>query len=56
MTDQKYFDYLAELRNSGATNMLCAGVYLQRDFGIRSSEAGDIMLRWIKSFEERGTK
>ena len=46
-------DYLNALRDSGVTNMFGAGAYLQRDFGISRQKAMDILLEWMKSFNER---
>ena len=49
----KYHDYLNALRDSGVTNMFGAGPYLQRDFGISRQKAMDILLEWMKSYNER---
>ena len=51
MDKQVYFDYLVTLRDSGVTNMLAAGPYLQREFGLSRYEAKDILLEWIDSFK-----
>ena len=51
MNNQKYFDYLLDLRDSGVTNMFGAGPYLQHEFGLSRNEARDILLEWFKSFE-----
>ena len=50
MDKQVYFDYLVTLRDSGVTNMMGAGAYLQRDFGLSRYEAKDILLEWFESF------
>jgi hypothetical protein len=44
---QQYFDYLEALRLSGVTNMFGAAPYLQREFGLSSREARDILLQWM---------
>lgn len=49
---KEYFDYLVELRDSGETNMFGAAPYIQREFGVSRSEAKDILLAWIESFEK----
>jgi hypothetical protein len=50
-SDQKYFDYLVELRDSGITNMFGAGPYLYAAFeDITLRESQEILTRWIKSF------
>jgi len=46
---QEIIDYLIELRNSGVTNMLGAGSYLQDEFGISRHEAKVIVLDWMKN-------
>lgn len=49
----EYFEYLVQLRDSGETNMWGAAPYLEREFGLSRQEAKDILLAWIKSFDER---
>ena len=44
---QQYYDYLDALRLSGVTNMFGAAPYLQREFGLSSREARDILLQWM---------
>ena len=51
MDKQVYFDYLVSLRDSGVTNMMGAGPYLEREFGLSRYEAKDILLEWIESFK-----
>jgi hypothetical protein len=46
----EYFEYLDALRDSGVTNMMGAGVYLEDHFGLSRYEARDILLEWIQSF------
>jgi len=48
-----YFDYLVELRDSGVTNMWGAGPYLEDQFDLTKEEAKEVLVRWIKSFEEK---
>lgn len=46
---EKYFLYLEELRESGATNMWGVIPYLQEEFPELSiKEAGNILVTWIK--------
>jgi len=47
-TEQKYFDYLERLRESGATNMFGARPYLQRQFGITPKEASEVLGKWMR--------
>jgi len=47
---KEYFDYLVSLRDSGVTNMMGAGPYLEREFGLSRYEAKDILLEWFESF------
>lgn len=44
------FRFLDRLRESGVTNMLGAGVYLQREYGLVEEEASRILIRWMKQF------
>jgi hypothetical protein len=55
-TEQKHFNYLEELRQSGVTNMFGAGPYLRhsfpRDFppkeGFHDKAAGEALGKWMK--------
>ena len=49
---EDYFDYLVELRDSGVTNMWGAGPYLEDKFYLTKQEAKEVLVLWIKSFEE----
>ena len=49
---KEYFDYLVELRDSGATNMWGAAPYLETEFGISRTEARKVLVAWIESFEK----
>lgn len=51
-TQEEINDYLLLLRNSGITNMLGAGPYLEERFGLTRYEAKDAVLAWIKSFNK----
>lgn len=47
----RYFAYLDALRDSGATNMFGAGVYLMKDFGVDRKEASRVVGLWMKTFD-----
>ena len=49
----EYFEYLDELRESGATNMYGAGAYLQEEFDLDRPEARKILVEWMETFGER---
>jgi hypothetical protein len=49
---KEHADYLIALRDSGETNMWGAAPYIQREFGITYKDAKDILLQWIKSFND----
>ena len=51
VTDE-HLTFLDELRESGATNMFGAGLYLQNEFGLGRNEAGEILNYWMKTFGE----
>ena len=40
-------EYLNALRDSGETNMLGAGAYLQREFDLNRNEARQVVLWWM---------
>jgi hypothetical protein len=59
---EEMLEYLDELRESGITNMLGAGIYLDKEFPFlkdgratfhSSVKARDVLEYWMKSFEER---
>lgn len=51
---KKYFEFLDDLRESAVTNMMGAGPYLQRRFGIADKrEAQKIVLKWMETFDAR---
>ena len=53
-TEQRMFEFLDRLRESSVTNMFGAGPYLQEQFDIESkNEANEIVLKWMKTFEQR---
>ena len=57
--NQKYFDYLDRLRESGETNMWGAVPYLQREFpelGFDKERAREIHSAWMTSFKEDSEK
>lgn len=52
-TEQQYFDFLEDLRQSGDTNMFGAGIYLQQAFGMGRTEATGILSRWMKGHDDK---
>jgi hypothetical protein len=50
-----YFTYLNKLRDSGITNMLGAGAYLEDEFDLSKSEAKEVLLAWISAFKEEAS-
>lgn len=49
----RYYEYLDRLRESGVTNMLGAGPYLQASFGLDQDTANNVLWGWIDCFDER---
>lgn len=49
---EEHMIYLNKLRESGVTNMFGATSYIEVKFGVFKSEAKDILLFWMKHFEE----
>ena len=52
----EHLEYLDDLRESGETNMWGGGAYLRADFDLSKTEARDILLYWMASFDERHPK
>ena len=52
--EEKMFNYLNELRESGVTNMFGAGSFLEKEFDLNSFEAGKVLLKWMDNFNEKG--
>jgi hypothetical protein len=50
---EEVFEYLDELRDSGATNMFGAAPYVQKAFGVSSNDARDLVVEWMTTFSER---
>ena len=51
--EEKYFEYLDDLRESGVTNMFGAAPYLVEDFGITMWEARKILQEWMETYSAR---
>jgi hypothetical protein len=51
-SEDTMFTYLEGLRQSGVTNMFGAGPYLEREFGLKRAEAKEVLLNWMKSYEQ----
>lgn len=51
--DDIYFEYLDDLRDSGAINMYAAVPYIVEKFGLSMSEATDVLVRWMESYSDR---
>ena len=53
MDKEEYFQYLDALRESAVTNMFGAAPYLEREFDLTRKDANDILIEWMKTFEQR---
>lgn len=53
IVEDSHLEYLDNLRESGATNMFGAGIYLQDEFGVSRTDARTILTYWMKSFGVR---
>lgn len=51
----KYFTYLDNLRESGATNMYASGLCLERAFKLDRDKASEIVGQWMKTFDPNKT-
>ena len=46
-------EYLDDLRESGVTNMLGSGEYVEEKFDLNRNRAGRVVVYWMDTFEER---
>jgi hypothetical protein len=53
-SEKEMFDYLNDLRESGAVNMLGARPYLAEQFELSKSESRNVLSKWMKNFNENG--
>lgn len=54
MDNERYFEFLDELRESGVTNMFGATPYLRKAFNeLDEKEAREILKEWMKTIGER---
>lgn len=51
--EEKVFDYLDDLRESGVINMFGAGRYIQVNFGVDRAEASRLLSLWMATYSER---
>lgn len=51
--EAEIFLYLDRLRESGVTNMMGAGHYLQDKFNMNRQVAGTFLVKWRETFSER---
>lgn len=56
MTDNKYWIYLEELRQSGVTNMFGAAPFIETRFGVGKKEAKNILLDWMNNYNPNDYK
>lgn len=50
--EQKMFDFLEDLRQSGDTNMVGAGPYVREAFGLDRAEANAVVSKWMKLHDD----
>ena len=51
--ETEVFEYLDQLRESGATNMFGAGPYIQEQFGVSRKESHALLAKWMSTFSDR---
>jgi len=51
--EDRVFDYLDVLRESGITNMFGAGPYVEEAFDLKRRVARDLVIKWMTTFEDR---
>jgi hypothetical protein len=52
--EENVFEYLNELRESGAVNMFGSSIYLIQDFGLDKRTARRLVGMWMQSFDADG--
>lgn len=52
---KEVFEYLDDLRVSGDTNMFGARPYIEEEFGFDKRKAGDLLSKWMKSFDGKSS-
>ena len=52
--EQEVFEYLNDLRESGATNMFGAPPYVEQRFSISKSESRKLVSLWMNNFSGSG--
>ena len=55
-TQDEVNKFLDILRESGLTNMVGAGKYIQDRFGVTKYDAQRFLLKWMETFSERQTE
>lgn len=53
---EEYFEFLDNLRESGATNMWGAGQYLTSAFHMKGDKAAAVLAEWMRTFSVRHPK
>lgn len=53
-SEKEMFEFLNDLRESGSINMFGARPYLAKQFELSNMESLDILVKWIKNFNENG--
>jgi len=54
--EERVFEFLDGLRESGATNMFGAGKFLEEEFGLDKREARALLTKWMRTFSARHPK
>lgn len=52
--EKEVFEYLNDLRDSGATNMFGASSYIEEEFEINKRDASKLLSTWMSNFNEEG--
>lgn len=54
--EETVFKYLDDLRESGVTNMFGATPFIEGKFEIGRADAGALLTKWMRTFEDRHPK
>jgi hypothetical protein len=54
--EEDVFEFLDELRDSGVTHMIGAGVYIVEGYGVDKATARKLLTKWMQTFSDRHPK
>tara|TARA_Y100001963_G_scaffold116917_1_gene162574 strand:+ start:8591 stop:8773 length:183 start_codon:yes stop_codon:yes gene_type:complete len=56
VNEDRVFEFLDDLRESGVTNMYGASPYIREAFNVTRYEANRLLSKWMETYSERNAK